>query len=95
MVSTDALDASHPFDVCMVGSGPAGSILAIDLAQRWVRTLLLESGDMLRAWLMDRRLKELAAYEVGGSADYPTERTTSRLSGGNSKLARRLDNGLE
>lgn len=81
-----ALDASDPYDVCVIGSGPAGTIVARTLVGHGVRTLLVESGNSLATWAFDARLKELAAYEVAGSADYPTERTVSRLRGGNSNF---------
>src|SRR5262245_45535609 len=33
-----------PFDVCIVGSGPAGSLLGLELARAGVRTVILEAG---------------------------------------------------
>lgn len=88
-ITTDpfgALEATAPYDVCVIGSGPAGTLVALRLAQQGQRTLLLESGDSLRRWLFDRRLRALAAYEVGGDANYPLTRTTSRIVGGNSNF---------
>jgi glucose dehydrogenase len=81
-----ALDASEPYDVCIVGSGFAGTVLGRTLAGRGVRVLLLESGRGLTAWLTDRRLRGLARYEFSGDTDYPLSRTTSRLLGGNSNF---------
>lgn len=81
-----ALDATEPYDVCVIGSGPAGTIAATTLASHGVRTLLLESGNSLATWAFDSRLKDLAEYEVAGNAAYPTERTVSRLLGGNSNF---------
>ena len=84
--SLDALDASEPFDVCIVGSGFAGTILGRSLAARGVRTLILESGGGLMRWFVDARVQELAAYVVSGDADYPSTRTKARALGGNSNF---------
>ncbi|UCF20470.1 MAG: GMC family oxidoreductase [Gemmatimonadota bacterium] len=81
-----ALDRAEPYDVCVIGSGPAGTILATRLAEQGVRTVIIESGNSLLDWLADPRLKELAAYEVSGDANYPLTRTTSRIVGGNSNF---------
>lgn len=81
-----ALESHEPFDVCIIGSGFVGTILGNDLVERGVRTLILESGDSLLRWLIDKRLKQLAAYEVSGDADYPTLRTKARAIGGNSNF---------
>lgn len=82
----DALDGDVPYDVCVIGSGLAGTVLATTLVRHGVRTLLLESGTSLARWMLDSRLKSLAEYEVEGSAGYPTERTVSRVLGGNSNF---------
>ncbi len=83
---TDALDASEPYDVCIIGSGFAGSVLASGLAEHGVRTLVLESGGSLARWFADPRVKHLADYTVSGDADYPTVRTKARALGGNSNF---------
>jgi choline dehydrogenase-like flavoprotein len=80
------LDATEPYDVCIVGSGPAGTVLATRLAGRGVRVLMLESGRGLPAWFTDRRVRSLAHYEFSGDTDYPLTRTTSRVLGGNSNF---------
>jgi len=82
----EALDADGPYDVCIVGSGPAGTVLGTQLAEHGVRTLILESGNSLANWLFDGRLKALAEYDFTGDTDYPLTRTTSRLVGGNSNF---------
>jgi len=81
-----ALDRSDGYDVCIVGSGPAGTLLGTSLARRGVRTLILESGGGLASWLTNRRLKSLAEYEYTGDTNYPLSRTTSRILGGNSNF---------
>jgi len=81
-----ALETPDGFDVCIIGSGPAGTILGTSLAQRGIRTLILESGRDLIGWLTDRRLKSLAHYDYTGDTHYPLVRTASRLLGGNSNF---------
>jgi choline dehydrogenase-like flavoprotein len=61
--SLAALAAPASYDVCIIGSGPAGTLLGTRLAGAGVRTLILESGRGLVAWLSDRRLRSLAEYE--------------------------------
>jgi len=82
----EALDASLRYDVCVIGSGVAGTTLATTLARRGVRTLLLEAGRGLLSWLTDRRLKELARFEYTGDTNYPLVRAASRVLGGNSNF---------
>jgi glucose dehydrogenase len=81
-----ALDAAEPYDVCIIGSGFAGTIVGIELARAGARTLLLESGGGLMRWFVDRRVRDLAAYEVSGDTRYPTTRTKARALGGNSNF---------
>jgi choline dehydrogenase-like flavoprotein len=81
-----ALDASEPYDVCVIGSGPAGTTLGATLVRHGIRTVILESGKGLRDWFINAKIKKLAEYESAGDANYPVERTTSRLVGGNSNF---------
>jgi glucose dehydrogenase len=85
-ISLEALSAADPYDVCIIGSGVAGTILATTLARRGVRTLLLEAGRGMVAWLTDGRLKNLARYDYTGDTNYPLIRTTTRILGGNSNF---------
>ena len=81
------LDVSEPYDVCIIGSGPAGTTLAKSLVENGVRTLMLESGYGLVRWLMDKRFKKsLADFEVSGDAEYPVENTRGMLLGGTSNF---------
>jgi choline dehydrogenase-like flavoprotein len=82
----DALDASEPYDVCIIGSGFSGVVVALGLARRGIRTLVIESGGSLARWFLDPRMKQLAAYDVSGDASYPTTRTKARALGGNSNF---------
>lgn len=81
-----ALDAAEPYDVCIIGSGFTGTIVGMELTRAGARTLLLESGASLARWFTDRRVRDLAAYEVSGDTGYPTTRTKARALGGNSNF---------
>lgn len=82
----NALDSSEPFDVCIIGSGPAGTILGLSLVKRGVRTLILESGGNLFRWLLDSDLKNLATYTVSGDCNYPLKNSRARAIGGTSNF---------
>jgi choline dehydrogenase-like flavoprotein len=81
-----SLDAAEPYDVCIVGSGFAGTVLGRTLAGQGARVLMLESGRTLAAWLANAHIRSLARYEASGDTEYPLSRTTSRLLGGNSNF---------
>jgi choline dehydrogenase-like flavoprotein len=81
-----ALDSADPFDVCIIGSGFAGTVLGKCLVERGVRTVILESGSSLFRWVRDSRLKRLAAYQFSGNTDYPLVRTRARARGGTSNF---------
>ena len=50
-----ASESNNEFDVVVVGAGPVGLMLAIDLGRRGLRTLLLEKDPTTKAWpKMDR-----------------------------------------
>lgn len=80
------LDSAKSFDVCIIGSGPAGTILGKALIERGVRTLILESGKSLFQWMVDPRIRELAMYKFSGNTDYPVVRTRARALGGTSNF---------
>jgi choline dehydrogenase-like flavoprotein len=44
VVTLATFDTDEAFDVCIAGSGPAGLVLACELARQGVRTLVLEAG---------------------------------------------------
>ncbi|HZW36525.1 MAG: GMC oxidoreductase [Deltaproteobacteria bacterium] len=83
---TTSLDASEPYDVVIIGSGPAGTILGRSLVERGIRTLILESGSNLFRWFTDRRLRHLARYEFSGNTEYPLTNTRARMLGGTSNF---------
>ena len=66
-----ALDSPMPFDVCIIGSGPAGTVLGKSLVECGVRTVILESGRGLLSWFLDARLKKLAAYRSSWYSQLP------------------------
>ena len=80
------VDYPDEFEVCIIGSGIAGTVLGRDLVSHGVKTAVLESGTGIMRWLLDGRMKRLAAYTVSGDIGYPTERTKARLLGGNSNF---------
>ncbi len=72
-------------EVCILGSGPAGALLAGALARRGIAVLLLESGPapgQPRA----ARLAELDAYTRAGTIAYDVAATRFRGAGGTSNL---------
>jgi choline dehydrogenase-like flavoprotein len=83
-------------DVCIVGAGAAGGILALELAQRGVRVIVLESGprhdfarrrEYVRQHLRHQNpwrtpLRELDRHTVGGPRPYRLEGKRARGIGG-------------
>src|SRR5438093_13636568 len=83
-------------DVCIVGAGAAGSVLALELGRRGVRVVVLESGprhDFAKRWEYVRRyvrhqnpwrtpLWELDRQTVGGPVPYHLEWKRARGVGG-------------
>jgi choline dehydrogenase-like flavoprotein len=81
-----ALDFSEEYDVCIIGSGPSGTVLAKTLVKNGVRTLMLDAGKDLFSWIFDSRMKKMANFEVSGNADYPVTNTRGFLLGGTSNF---------
>lgn len=79
LIPFDAIDALGPFDCCVVGAGPAGIALSLDLAARGLRVLLCEGGgfdvdadaqEMFRAEVVGDPYHDLAYFRIrafGGS----------------------------
>lgn len=65
----EALDATEPYDVCVIGSGIAGSVLGLRLTRAGLRVLLIESGVARSRWGLEPRTHD-AAIELEGDADY-------------------------
>jgi len=73
----------QPANVCIVGSGPAGITLALELAAKGLRVLVLESGGEAE----DKLLAELSASEIADPKIHDDTRITmSRRLGGTSNL---------
>lgn len=72
------------FDVCVVGSGPAGTFLASELADRGVRTLILEVGLPYSRMTQDLRYSKLNECRISGSV--PFSATHLMAPGGTSAL---------
>lgn len=81
-----ATEVQDPYDVCIIGSGPAGSVVARDLVKNGARVIMLESGTGMAQWLFDKRVQDLARYTFSGNTDYPLTKTKARLLGGNSNF---------
>lgn len=81
-----ALDSTEPYDVCIIGTGPAGTVLAKLLVEAGIRTLMIESGTTLLKWVTDKRIKGLADFESTGNAEYPVKHTRGVLLGGTSNF---------
>lgn len=73
-----ALDRREPYDVCVIGTGPAGAIVANDLVERGFRVVLLESG--ATAGRFD--VSGLDVYRNAGAVDYPLAASRTRALGG-------------
>ncbi|MEO8540697.1 MAG: GMC family oxidoreductase [bacterium] len=78
--STIASGATLDFDVCVVGAGPAGIVLAESLSRSGLRIGVLESGGERPA----PKTQEFAAGESSGIPYYRLERARTRAFGGSS-----------
>lgn len=75
--------ASAKCDVCIIGSGPVGSALAVDLVRRGLTVIVLESG--LAA--PDKQIQSLSDAIIGSPrAHHPMDLAVSRSLGGSSRL---------
>ncbi len=83
MLTLNAAVLDGEFDVCLVGAGPAGIACALDLAERGLKTLVLEAGrlkpvpgnpDLLAAELSHPDHHDptdiVAAHALGGSSHW-------------------------
>ena len=86
-VNLDQLgELDREFDICIVGSGPAGVILAIDLARAGYNTLILESGFHPESEAYDERIEQLEVFQHSGNIDYPILESRYRGLGGTANV---------
>jgi len=74
------------YDVCVVGSGPAGCALAQQLLSEGLSVLMLESGPSLTDVDGMQRAFHLDAYESSGAINYPIQGSRVRALGGTSNI---------
>ena len=77
------LTNGDPLQVLIIGSGPAGSILAYDLAELGIRSAILESGPHSGS---KGQAGEIDAYVNSGPVDYPISGSKIRGLGGTSSI---------
>jgi len=78
-----ALEGALPFDVCIVGSGPAGAVLGLDLVERGRRVVMLEAGSRRPGSCPSG---EDDAFQSSGAINYPLASSRYRGMGGTSNL---------
>lgn len=80
------LRESGRFDVCIVGSGPAGTLLGIQLARAGARTLIVEAGVNPTELAREPRYAELGRASVTGDLTYPLTSSRVLMPGGTSAI---------
>ena len=78
--------AGQQYDVCIIGSGPAGCTVAEQFVARGKRVVMLESGVSLQDMLGMRAARKLDVYGNSGSIDYPLDTSRIRALGGTSNI---------
>ena len=68
-------------DVCIIGAGPAGITLAMELSRHGIHSVLLDSGDQQR----DRRADDLNDGDSVGECYFPLDECRVRAFGGTSR----------
>lgn len=80
------MNSDITFDVCIIGSGPAGAVLGKLLVGNKIRTVIIESGPDPSSKPIDPRFRALEVYRSSGSIKYPVEASRSRALGGTSNI---------
>ena len=81
-VSLDSLDSNERFDVCIAGSGPAGTVLACELSRQGMKTVILEAGESRD----DTYDKRKAFFYLSKEVSYPIDSTRYIGIGGTSNV---------
>lgn len=79
-------DGDSTPDVCIVGSGPAGAILALTLARRGIRTLLIEGGAAPVTRVPPIPVDRSHSVHERAFLEYPVDLTRHLGEGGTSNL---------
>jgi choline dehydrogenase-like flavoprotein len=82
---SEVLDAP-PFDVCVVGSGPAGTVLGTQLARAGVRTLIVEAGVNPSQVAKDARYAKINQATQSGDRNYAVAAARAMMPGGTSGI---------
>lgn len=80
------IDENTTFDVCILGSGFAASVLGNSLVKHGLKTIILESGPDPRKKSIDLRFQQLEVFLSSGPIEYPVASTRFRGVGGTSWL---------
>jgi choline dehydrogenase-like flavoprotein len=80
------LKESGTYDICIIGSGVAGTVLGSLLADAGLKVLVVESGFDLRGTKFDSAVFGLDQYESTGSVNYPASSSRLRAIGGTANM---------
>jgi choline dehydrogenase-like flavoprotein len=80
IIRSSQLDSTSEFDICIVGTGPAGISTALKLAKRFEKIVLLEGGS--DQWTQESQ--DLYRGTVVGDTYYSLDQTRVRYFGGSS-----------
>jgi choline dehydrogenase-like flavoprotein len=75
-----------PLDVCIIGSGPAGSVLGIQLARAGLRTAILEAGVNPSEMAKNEKFALINQATMSGDQPYAVAATRAMMPGGTSAL---------
>lgn len=79
-----AIESAPRFDVCIIGSGPAGAVLGLEMVERGRRVVMLEAGSRWRGWSPFGPKED--AVRNTGAVQYPLAGSRCRSLGGTSNF---------